>query len=103
MLTLLLRTNEYKFIQNSGTDHLEGHQYAMDSLLGKGVVHFSNKRGGIMFMFFVGQLSMTKKADIILKIEEECGLKYIGEQDTFYKPEYEKNLRSVYGEKLVIE
>lgn len=103
MLTLLLRTTEYKFIQNGGTDHLEGHQYVMDKLLGRGVINFSNKRGGIMFMFFVGQLSTTKKAGIILKIEEECGLKYIGQQDSFFKPEYEKNLRSMYGEKLVIK
>ena len=103
MLTLLLRTTEYKFIQNSGTDHLEGHQWTMDKLLGKGVVHFCNKRGGTMFMFFVGQLSSAKKGIIITKIEEECGLKYTGDQDGFFKPEYERNLRSMYGEKLVIE
>ena len=103
MIQKLLRTRGYGFIVDGGTDHLERHQTDADNLLGKGVINFYNKQGGIIWVMFVGKLSETKRAIILSQIESECGLKFYKDKDVFFKPEYEHNLVSMFGDKLVIE
>ena len=86
-----------------GTDHLEGNQWLIDKVLGKGVVHFHNKKGGILRLMFIGEMSTTQKAYTLLLVERECHLNFVGQKEVNYKAEYEKNLKSMYGEKLVIK
>lgn len=103
MLQLLLKTTKYQFIQGNGTDWIEGHQSTMNKALGKGVLEFSNKRGGIMDVIFLGELSTTKKAAVINQIEEECGIEFVGQGDAFFLPEYEQILNRMHDNKVIVK
>lgn len=104
MIQRTITFTEYWFRPGiDGTDHLEGNQWAIEKILGKGVVHFHNKKGGILRLMFIGKMSTTQKAYVLLVTERECGLNFIGQQEVNYMAEYEKNLKSMYGEKLAIK
>lgn len=75
----------------------------MQEELGKGVVHFHNKKGGTLMVMFIGDPSTVEKAHIISKIEEKCGLLYVGSREAQYKPEWEGILKSQYGDKLIVK
>ena len=104
MIQRVILFTEYWFVPGeNGTDHLEGNQFVVDKILGKGVAYFHNKKGGVLRMMFIGEMSMTQKVSAIWNIELECGLKYIDQKEVQYLPEFEQNLKSMFGEKLVIK
>ena len=96
--------DEYWFVPaRGGTDYLEGHEETVSRLFGKGVVHFHNKKGGVLRMMFPGDMSSTKKAILLRKVEEACKLIYINQKEVQYQPEFEKILKNQFGEKLVVK
>lgn len=104
MITRAICFTEYWFIVSAfGTDHMEGNQWAIDKKIGKGIVHFHNKKGGVLRMMFLGEPSTIEKASIIHQVEEICHLKFIDQKEVQYLAEYERNLKSMYGDKLVIK
>lgn len=104
MITRVIYFTEYWFVPIiNGTDHLEGNQFFIEKELGKGVVYFHNKKGGVLRLMFLGEPRMIEKAAIISKVEEVCDLKFINQQNVHYLAEYENNLRSMFGDKLIIK
>jgi len=104
MITRTILFTEYWFVPGvDGTDHMEGNQWAIEKALGKGVVHFHNKRGGILRLMFIGEMSTTQKAIVLFQVEQECQLMFIDQKEVNYMAEYENNLKSMYGEKLAIK
>lgn len=104
MVTKALIFEEYCFVPGpEGTDWLEGHQMTIEKKLGKGLVLFHNKRGGILMLMFGGDLSKVKKAEILLKVEELCGLQYIKQREAHYKIDFLNNLKWAFGDNLVIK
>ena len=94
---------QYSFIPAGGSDWLEGHHSTMERVLGIGIVHFNNKRGGVLMMMFVGDLRCVKKAEILYLIEQKCQLKFIGQEEVKYKIEFEQTLKRIYGDSLVVK
>jgi hypothetical protein len=104
MITRTILFTEYWFIPDvNGTDHLEGCQWAIEKVLGKGVVHFHNKKGGVLRLMFIGEMRTAQKANVLFQIEQECQLVFIDQKEVNYMAEYENNLKSMYGEKLAIK
>lgn len=103
MIKRLIKTQGYGFIVQGGTDHLEGNQYKMDQVLGKNVIHFYAKQGGVLWIMFVGKLSTVKKGIILKQIEDKCEFVFYKDEDVYFKSEYELNLKSIFGSDLVIE
>jgi len=104
MIQRTISFTEYWFVPTvNGTDYLEGHQRTIDELIGKGIVHFHNKKGGVLRLMFIGELKVIEKAAIISKVEEICDLEFIDQKEVQYMAEYERNLKSMYGDKLVVK
>lgn len=54
-------------------------------------------------LMFGGDLSKVKKAEILLKVEELCGLQYIKQREAHYKIDFLNNLKWTFGDNLVIK
>lgn len=104
MIQRVVIFTEYWFYPGvKGTDHLEGNQWSIDKVLGKGVVEFHNKKGGILRLMFIGEPKLVEKAKILMQVEETCHLVFCGQKEAQYKPEWERNLRDRYGDKLIVK
>lgn len=104
MVTQIILFEEYCFsITKFGTDHIEAIQYEIDNLFGKSVVKVHNKRGDIIMVMFLGEISTVKKSHILSEIESNCNLIYLFQREVRYKIEYLNILKSIHGEKLVIK
>jgi hypothetical protein len=104
MIQRTILFTEYWFVPGvDGTDHLEGNQWLIDKVIGEGVVHFHNKKFGVLRLMFIGDMSTTKKANVLFQVEQECDLKFINQKEVNYMADYEKNLRMMFGEKLAIK
>jgi hypothetical protein len=104
MVTQALIFEEYCFwVGLEGTDHLEAIQGGIDDLFGKGVAHVHNKKGGVIMIMFIGELSIVKKAHVLLQVEEKCHLIFKEQREAKYQLSYIQNLKWMYGDKLVIK
>jgi len=104
MITRTILFTEYWFRPGiGGTDHMESNQWSIERAIGKGIVHFHNKRGGILRLMFIGELRTVQKAKILFEVEHECGLVFLDQKEVNYMAEYENNLKFMYGEKLAIK
>lgn len=104
MVTQALIFEEYCFyVGLEGTDHLEAIQNDIDELFDKGVAHIHNKKGGIIMMMFIGELSTVKKANVLLQVEEKCHLIFRDQREAKYQISYLNNLKFIYKDKLVIK
>jgi len=86
-----------------GNDHMESHDWNLQRELGKGVAYPYNKRGGLMYIIFPGDPSEDEITELIKKIEVICNFKYYDSKEEQYQAQYELNLKSMFGDKLVIK
>jgi len=103
MVTQALVIEEYQFrLSFGGYDHLEGMQLDLDRKIGKDVVHIYNKVGSTIIMLIVEDLSMVKRANVISQVEKICKLEFIQKKDALYRPDYLRNLKDKFGDKLAV-
>lgn len=104
MIRKVVILNEYWFYPGKdGTDHIEGNQWKIDKALGKDVVSFYNKKGGILRVIFIGEMSTVKMANTLYIIEQECHLVFCGQKEVQYSPDFERHLKWLHGDKLVVK
>lgn len=85
-----------------GSDHMEGLDHFLKKELGHGVAHLYNKRGGIMYVLFPGDLNDKETEELIDKVAQLCDFEYVESVVEQYSAEYEKNLKSWFGDKIIV-
>ena len=102
MITRAILFTGYRFtILDS--DHMEGWDWSLKQANLGHAINVYNKRGGLMYIMFPGDPSESEIEDLIHKIETICKCKFYDSREEQYRADYELNLKSMFGDKLVVK